>query len=113
VCLFAKKNFVTILAVLLCVFALCPVSLHAQSASSTSVSGLVTDSSGASVAGATVKLTDKATNTPRTAVTNDQGRYFFADVPPGENEIAVSKTGFRITKTVVAVSLGTPFTVDL
>jgi len=101
------------LAVLLCVFALCPVSLHAQSASSTSVSGLVTDSSGASVAGATVKLTDKATNTPRSTVTNDQGRYFFADVPPGENEIAVSKTGFRITKTVVAVSLGTPLTVDL
>lgn len=101
------------LVALLCFFALCPASLHAQSASGTSIAGIVTDSSGAVVAGATVKLTDKATNTPRNGVTNDAGRYFFAEIPSGEYELSVSKTGFRITKTVVTASVGVPLTVDL
>jgi hypothetical protein len=109
----SKTQFVALFAVLLCVFALCPVSLRAQSASSTSVAGAVTDSSGAVVVGATVKLTDKATNTPHSVTTNDQGRYFFANVLSGDYEIAVSKTGFRITKTIVTASIGVPLTVDL
>jgi hypothetical protein len=100
-------------AALLCVFALCPASLHAQAASSTSIAGVVSDSSGAIVAGASVKLTAKATNTSSTAVTNDTGRYFFANVTSGEYEIAVSKTGFRTTKTIVTASVGLALTVDL
>jgi Carboxypeptidase regulatory-like domain len=109
----SKTQFIAIIAALLCIFALRPTSLHAQSASSTSVSGTVTDSSGAIVAGAAVKLTDKATNTPRSANSNDQGRYFFANVPPGEYEVTVSKTGFRVTKTIVTAEVGIPLTVDL
>src|SRR6267378_1446410 len=108
-----KTQFVAMFAALLCLFALCPASLHAQSASATSIAGIVTDSSGAVVTGASVKLTDKATNTPRTNSTNDAGRYFFADVPSGQYEIAVSKTGFRVTKTIVTASVGIPLTVDL
>src|SRR5712664_1613176 len=108
-----KTQFVAMFAALLCLFALCPTSLHAQAASSTSISGVVSDSSGAIVAGAAVKLTEKATNASRTNNTNDTGRYFFANVPPGDYEIAVSKTGFRITKTIVTASVGVPLTVDL
>src|SRR6266403_2197691 len=109
----SKIQFVAILAALLCLFALCPTSLHAQAASSTSIAGVVSDSSGAIVAGAAVKLTEKATNASRTTNTNDAGRYFFANVPPGDHEITVSKTGFRITKTIVTASVGVPLTVDL
>jgi hypothetical protein len=109
----SKTQFVAILAVLLCLSALCPTSLHAQAASSTSIAGVVTDSSGAIVADAAVKLTDKATNTPRTTNTNDVGRYFFANVGSGEYEITASKTGFRITKTIVTATVGVPLTVDL
>src|SRR6266478_870877 len=108
-----KTQFVAMFAALLCLFALCPASLHAQAASSTSIAGVVTDSSGAVVVGASVKLTDKATNTPRTGSTNDAGRYFFANVISGDYEISVSKTGFRITKTLVTASIGVPLTVDL
>ena len=108
-----KTQFVAMFAALLCLFALCPASLHAQAASSTSIAGIVTDSSGAFVIGATVKLTDKATNTPRSTATNDAGRYFFANVLSGDYEIAVSKTGFRITKTIVTANIGVPLTVDL
>jgi hypothetical protein len=109
----AKIKIVAFFAALLCLFALCPVSLHAQAASSTSIAGIVTDSSGAVVTGASTKLTDKATNTPRTTVTNDTGRYFFANVIPGDYEINVSKTGFRTAKTMVTASVGIPLTVDL
>src|SRR3984893_8304710 len=109
----SRTQFVAILAALLCLSALCPTSLHAQAASSPSIAGVVTDSSGAIVADAAVKLTDKATNTPRTTNTNDAGRYFFANVGSGEYEISASKSGFRITKTVVTATVGVPVTVDL
>src|SRR5712664_3431284 len=87
-----KTQFVAMLAAVLCLFALCPSSLHAQAASSTSIAGIVTDSSGAVVADAAVKLVDKATNTARTTNTNDAGRYFFANVGSGEYEVTASKT---------------------
>src|SRR5713101_9202569 len=85
-----KTKFVAMFAALLCLFALCPASLRAQSASATSIAGIVTDSSGAVVVDATVKLTDKSTNTPHTTVTNDVGRYFFANVLSGDYEISIS-----------------------
>jgi len=98
---------------LLCSSLFLPLVIHAQSASSTSIAGIVTDSSGAAVVDATVKLTDKATNTPRSTNTNDQGRYFFADVISSDYEIEVNKTGFRITKTTVTAQVGIALTVDL
>src|ERR1700740_2732555 len=110
---FPNRQFVAMLAALLCLLAVRPASLCAQSASSTNISGVVTDSSGAVIADANVKLTDKATHTPRSTNTNDQGRYFLADVISGEYEITVSKAGFRITRTTVTASVGIPLTVDL
>ncbi len=90
-----------------------PLAIHAQSASSTTVAGVISDASGAVVADATVKLTDKGTNISRTTNTNEQGRYFFADVISGNYEIAVDKTGFRVTKTNVTAQVGIALTVDL
>jgi Carboxypeptidase regulatory-like domain len=69
-----------------------------QSTSTGTVAGIVTDSSGAVVAGATVTLTDAATHTPRTTTTNDAGRYIFVDVNPGVYSVDISKHGFATTK---------------
>src|SRR5579862_3218279 len=86
----------------------------AQSASSGSVAGAITDPSGAVVAGATVTLTDPATNVSRTATTNASGRYFFADVTPATYNISVSKAGFSTTKTQnQVVQVGVALTVNL
>jgi hypothetical protein len=90
-----------------------PLAIHAQSANSTNIAGIVTDASGAVIADAAVKLTDKSTNIARSVNTNDQGRYFFADVISGDYEIEVNKTGFRITKTAVTAKVGIALTVDL
>src|SRR5580658_8318824 len=70
-----------------------------QSISTGTVSGSVTDQTGAVVAGATVSLTDVTTNTPRTATTNSRGGYIFVDVSPGMYNVAISKAGFETTKT--------------
>ena len=68
---------------LFCLLALVPSALFSQSASTGTVAGTVTDPSGAAVADATVTLTDKATNNPRVASTNENGRFILVDVPAG------------------------------
>src|SRR5919198_6138259 len=67
----------------------------AQTASSGSVSGQVTDPQGGLVPGAEVTLLDTATNTAQKAVTNEAGRYNFPVVNPGVYDITVSKAGFK------------------
>jgi len=70
----------------------------AQSTSTGTVAGSVTDASNAVVVGATVTLTDTSTNIARTATTNSAGRYIFVDVTPGIYSVTVSKSGFATTK---------------
>jgi hypothetical protein len=109
-----RTQFVALFAALLCLFTLCPSSLHAQSASTGIVVGQVTDPSDSAIVGATVMLTDKSTNLARTILTNDVGRYVFVDVAPGVYTIAVNKTGFRITKVAEQhVQVGVTATVNV
>src|SRR5579862_6032462 len=96
------------LALLMVVCLACTLPVWAQSTSSGTVAGTITDPSGAVVAGATVSLTDTATNVSRTATTNATGRYYYADVTPGIYAIRVEKTGFttaRAEHEVVQVGL--------
>jgi hypothetical protein len=59
------------------------------------VSGSVTDNSGAVLVAAEVKLTNDTTGVPRTARTNETGTFVFAAVPPGAYSLAVEVKGFR------------------
>ncbi|HET8965466.1 MAG TPA: carboxypeptidase-like regulatory domain-containing protein [Candidatus Acidoferrum sp.] len=77
---------------------LVPHSLLAQTASTGTVEGVVTDPSAAAVVGASVTLTDAGTGASRSATTNDSGRYFFANVVPGKYTVAINKSGFRVLK---------------
>src|SRR5882672_5463303 len=96
------------------VFGICAAPTAAQSASAGTVSGQVSDPQGATVPGANVTLVDVATNSPRTTVTNESGRYIFAVLPPGDYELTVSKTGFKVHKlTGERVSVGLVLTVDV
>ncbi|MBX3243748.1 MAG: carboxypeptidase regulatory-like domain-containing protein [Acidobacteria bacterium] len=63
------------------------------------VQGVVTDSNGATVPGATVTLTNKSTNQTQKTVTNNDGFYRFSALPPSIYSVAVDKDGF--SKTVV------------
>ena len=76
--------------------------LMAQTATTASMSGRVTDPQGATVPGATVKLTDRSTTQERIAVSDSQGRYNFANLPPGVYDLSVTLTGFK-TATVTGL----------
>ncbi len=56
------------------------ISAWAQSTSTGTVSGQVSDQQNAVVAGAEVRLIDVQTNIARNTVTNDAGRYSFINV---------------------------------
>src|SRR5262249_23123783 len=70
------------------------MSLAAQSELAT-LSGVVTDRSGAVLVGARVKAIHTATNTSTETVTNETGRYFFPSLRPGVYSVTVSQTGFK------------------
>jgi hypothetical protein len=100
--------------------AVCMVLFLAASATSAfaqetgSVTGVVTDPQGATVAGADVTLTDVATKNPRTTTTNDSGRYHFASIPSGLYDLMISKSGFKVYKaTAQKVSVASQLTVDV
>ena len=59
------------------------------------ITGRVTDATGAIVTDATVTLTDTETNIAITAASNSSGLYVFESVKPGLYNITATKPGFR------------------
>jgi len=57
--------------------------------------GTVTDSTGAAVAGAEVKITNVGTNLDYTAVTNGEGFYTVPNLPVGSYSVSVAREGFK------------------
>jgi outer membrane receptor protein involved in Fe transport len=66
-----------------------------------SITGLVTDQSGATTPGVTITATNQATNVPYTAVSNEAGNYTITSVPVGRYVVKSSLTGFKTTTTKV------------
>jgi hypothetical protein len=59
------------------------------------ITGTVTDLSGAVVTGATVTIRNLETNAVRIVTTSDVGTYTVTQLPPGHYEVKVDKTGFN------------------
>ena len=79
-----------------------------------SIVGNVTDNSNAVVAGATVKITNKATNQVRETTTNESGGYTFTTVQTGTWEVTVTKQGFKTaTNANVLVTLNSITRTDM
>lgn len=62
-----------------------------------SISGRVTEASGAAVPNATVTVTNTATNTVTTGLTNESGEYNVLYLIPGRYSVAVEAKGFKRT----------------
>ena len=91
----------------------CNSFLSAQAVTGT-VLGNVTDSSGATVASATVTLTEVKTNVARTSQTNSSGNYTFPDTPEGSYTVTVVAPGFKKElRDSVAVAVNTSARVDV
>jgi len=69
-------------------------TLRAQSGTSSALTGSINDATGAVVPNATVKATEVSTGAARTARSNAEGRFLFAQVNPGTYRISVTTEGF-------------------
>ena len=69
------------------------------------VTGRVTDASSAAVPGATMTLTNTASNAVRNTVTTSDGFYDFPSVPPGSYSVKAEHTGFKLATSNIQVQV--------
>jgi hypothetical protein len=83
--------FVSVLALLIAF----PATLYAQTAGEGTISGTVTDGTGASIPNAQVTAINVATNVPTVRTTTSSGLFTIAPLPPGAYFLQVTATGFK------------------
>jgi hypothetical protein len=89
------------------------LTVWSQTTASGTVTGTITDQSGAVIADAQIKLTDTATGNSRNASTNSSGHYIFVNVDPGHYDLTASKSGFATSKTSTEVKVAQAATLNL
>jgi len=97
-----KANMTRVFQLLVCALALLlavPCAVRAQVVTA-SIRGIISDESGAAVAGAEVTITNVATDYSRTAQTAADGEYSFQGLPLGSYRIHAAHAGFKaVTQT--------------
>src|SRR5438105_2549740 len=102
-----RQSFFLVLAVCLC------SCLGWSQIGTSSITGIVTDPSGAVVANAKVIATNEATGVEYNGTTNATGSYTFSSVSLGSYTVAVRQAGFQNFSSVHNVlTVGTPLVVD-
>ncbi len=109
-----KKRIFTRSLLALCM-ALFSVSAMAQSQTTGSIAGTVTDPQGGAVANASINVSGTNLIRAQTATTDDQGRYKVLNLPPGKYTITVAATaGFAETvRNDVNVNLDSTSSADI
>ena len=105
---------IRIALLIIVIFTGCLLSLPAMAQSTAGrVLGSITDSTGASVAGATVVITDVQRGTSRTLATDDAGAYAAPDLTPGTYKIHVEAKGFKsVERPSVVIEVATDVRAD-
>jgi len=70
------------------------------------ITGVVIDTSGAALPGATVTLTGRDRGDQRSTVTNDRGQFTFAGLQGGQYTLEVSLSGFAVVRRVLMIAGG-------
>jgi len=97
----------------LIVFGSCPWLIAQNVVLAGSLSGRVTDQSGAVVPGASVVVQSLATGVQQSAATNHAGLYRFPVVMPGAYSVTASLKGFRDVQVLVRVLVGNTTSQDI
>src|SRR5579872_2662886 len=84
----------------------------ARAQTSGSITGIITDATGAVIPGATIKVKNTETGATRDTTTNGTGRYFFLDLPIGEYRVTASNPDFRDASWPVNLILGQEARID-
>ena len=79
----------------LALMVLCFAAVALAQTETATISGLITDDTGAVVPGAEVKLQNVERGSGTSATTNNAGIYVFASVHPGQYQLTVHKPGFK------------------
>src|ERR1700749_1682787 len=89
------------------------VSLRAQSAGNAgTLSGIVTDATGAVLPGGAVNLINPVSGYNRSMTTDGSGHYLFVNVPLNPYHLTVTKTGFASIHADVEVESTVPVTLN-
>src|ERR1700692_1087391 len=94
------------------VFLLLPSALFAQS-NTTSLSGVVTDPSGAAIAGASVTILDSAMGTSKNELSKSHGKFEFPQIAPGHYVLTVSFQGFSNQQQNLELLVASPLKVNI
>src|SRR5687768_15284308 len=90
-----------------------PLTAAAQTERGT-ITGVVTDSTGAVVPGASIRVVNVATNVATNLVTSDSGTYSAVNLQPGSYRVEASLTGFQSANvTGITVSAGSTVRTDV
>ncbi|HYW48208.1 MAG TPA: TonB-dependent receptor [Bryobacteraceae bacterium] len=93
---------------------LLPKSASCQLAGSGTITGTVTDASGATVPGTDVVIRNTDTGIERKTQTDDAGIYSAAFLAPGSYEVRLNKTGFgALLRTGLVLQVGQTLTINL
>ena len=76
-----------------------PSVMFAQTTTTVAITGIVTDTTGAVVKGATLTLTHASTGSVQTATSDAGGRFVFPVVNPGDYKLKAEAKGFRTNVT--------------
>jgi len=90
--MFDSKNYILIIALLLCLSV--PLTVSAQSDRGT-ITGIVTDSTGAVLPKASLAATNMSKGIISKTVTNEEGNYTIPLLPAGVYLVKVELSGFR------------------
>ena len=92
-------------------------SMHALDASAqvdrATLSGIVRDTGGGVVPGATVTVTNVATNVESHQATTETGGYQVVNLVPGRYQVAVELTGFKKSSQVITLEVGQRVRLDV
>ena len=107
------NGMVRLLRVIALIAALSAGAAFGQSINSGTVSGQVTDPSGALIAGAKVRLTNAVTGFEQMAVTDTSGNFKFNSVPVNNYRLDVSAAGFNGVQQTVDVRNSVPVVANI
>ncbi len=97
------KNYTSL--VLLLLLCACFVTVRAQVPTGV-IRGVVSDTTGAVIAGATIIVKNKNTGAERSVTTQADGQYQIGNLLPGEYEVSVTMTGFKKHLSSITVEVG-------
>ncbi len=101
------------LAVAVVLIGLCGASLRAQSSTATIV-GAITDSSGATVAGASVTVKSVETDVTQSTSADAQGRFRVPELRVGNYEVQASQSGFQtVVRKGITLTVGSEAVIDI